>query len=725
MPIPETGKAALTPDDARAAHLELAAQIAHHRELYYNQETPELTDADYDALEAELRGLEAAYPDLRTEDSPTQTVGAVLSGKFSPVAHGIPMLSLDNAFAPEDVTDFVDRIRRFLKLPADEVICFAAEPKIDGVSCSLLYVKGKLVRAATRGDGRTGEDITENAKTISNIPHTLTGSGHPDRIEVRGEVYMPLTEFAEMNARAVAEGSKTFANPRNSASGALRQLDAAITASRPLRFFAYAWGEVSDESFVSTQSAALAKFREWGFAVNPNSRCVENAEGLLDVYDHIGKDRSGLGYDIDGVVYKVDRLDWQRRLGFVSRSPRWAIAHKFPAQQALTRLAAIDIQVGRMGTMTPVARLEPINVGGVVVTNVTLHNADEIERKDIRVGDMVRVQRAGDVIPQIVNVELAERPEATHVYEFPTLCPCPLKTEVVREANAKGEEGVARKCSGDQACPHQRIEYLKYVVSRRVLDIEGLGESNIDIFYRAGILNEPADIFRLRERADQARAAVLEERKRQSQLRQEKKGEAAAKALSDSDRAFAGIDKLFEAIDSRRDLPLDRFIAALGIKHIGETTARLLARGYGSERNFHEVMLAAVGGDEVARESISHQDQIGPVVAAALVSYFQHPYQRDIYERFIAQVRVQDAEIVFGDHAVSGKTVVFTGSLEKFTRDEAKAQAERLGAKVAGSVSAKTDYVVAGPGAGSKLKKAAELGVSVLTEDEWLAMIGA
>ena len=378
-----------------------------------------------------------------------------------------------------------------------------------------------------------------------------------------------------------------------------------------------------------------------------------------------------------------------------------------------------------MGTLTPVARLEPINVGGVVVTNVTLHNADEIERKDIHIGDMVRVQRAGDVIPQIVGVELSERPADAPKYEFPTICPCPLKTEVARESNAKGEEGVARKCSGDQACPHQRIEYLKYVVSRRVLDIEGLGESNIDIFHRAGILNEPADIFRLHEHADQARAAVLEERKRQSLLRQEKKGEVTAKALSDSDRAFAGIDKLFDSIDTRRDLPLDRFIAALGIKHVGETTARLLARAYGSERHFHEVMVAAAEGDEAAREGISHQDQIGPVVAGALVSYFAHPYQREIYERFLKQVKVEDAEAVAGDHAVSGKTVVFTGSLERFTRDEAKAQAERLGAKVSGSVSAKTDYLVAGPGAGSKLKKAAELGVTTLTEDEWLEMINA
>jgi DNA ligase (NAD+) len=690
-------------DDARARHIELATQIQYHRDLYYNQETPELTDADYDALEAELRALEAEYPELKTADSPTQTVGGAASAKFSPVLHGIPMLSLDNAFAGGDVSDFEDRIRRFLKLPADEPVTFAAEPKIDGVSCSLLYVKGELVRAATRGDGRTGEDITENAKTIRDIPHRLAGTGHPDRIEVRGEVYMPLKEFAEMNAKAEADGTKVFANPRNSASGALRQLDASITASRPLRFFAYAWGEVSDPDFVATQSEALEKFREWGFAVNPNSVRVEGAEGLLGVYDHIGKERSSLGYDIDGVVYKVDRLDWQRRLGFVSRSPRWAIAHKFPAQQALTRLRDIEIQVGRMGTLTPVARLEPINVGGVVVTNVTLHNADEIERKDIHIGDMVRVQRAGDVIPQIVGVELSERPMDAKPYEFPVVCPCPLKTEVVRDSNAKGEEGVARKCSGDQACPHQRVEYLKYVVSRRVLDIEGLGEKQLARFYEEGLIREPADIFTLEAR-DAASLTKLKNRDGFGDL---------------------SVKNLFAAIESRRHLSLDRFIAALGIKHVGETTARLLARAYGSERHFYESMVAAAEGDPAAREGLEHLDQIGPVVAGAVISYFAHPYQRGIYERLKEQITdVQDAEVVAADHAVSGKTVVFTGALERFTRDEAKAQAERLGAKVAGSVSAKTDYLVAGPGAGSKLKKAAELGVTMLTEDEWLEMVG-
>ena len=693
----------MTVDDARAEHTRLTAEINHHRALYYNEEAPELSDADYDALERQLRELEMLFPELSSGDSPTENVGAPISAKFSPVTHGIAMLSLDNAFAPEDVTEFVERIKRFLKLPEDEAVAFTAEPKIDGLSCNILYVNGVLTQAATRGDGRVGEDITENVRTIKDIPHTLKGSGFPERIEIRGEVYMSLDGFAEMNRKFAEDGAKVFANPRNAASGALRQLDAAITAARPLHFFAYAWGETTDAHFAATQHEALDRFRAWGFVVNPNSRRVEGAQGLLEVYDHIQKERSHLGYDIDGVVYKVDRLDWQRRLGFVSRSPRWAIAHKFPAQQALTRLLAIDIQVGRRGTLTPVARLEPINVGGVVVTNATLHNADEIERKDIRIGDMVRVQRAGDVIPQVVAVELSERPEAAAVYEFPKLCPCPLRTEVVRETNAAGVEAVARKCSGDQACPHQRTEYLKYVVSRRVLDIEGLGEKQLTRFYEEGLINEPADIFTLGARD----------------------AEMGHKMAERDGMGALSVKNLFDAIEVRRNLPLDRFIAALGIRHVGETTARLLARAFGSEMAFRTAMAAAAEGDAEAREAIEHLDQIGPVVAEAVISYFAHPYQRGIYDRFLAQVKVQDAEAVAADSAVSGKTVVFTGTLEKLTRDEAKAQAERLGAKVSGSVSAKTDIVVAGPGAGSKLKKAAELGVRVMTEDEWLELINA
>ncbi len=692
----------MTAEDVRAEHARLTAEINHHRALYYNEEAPELSDADYDALERQLRDLEMQFPELAGGDSPLEVVGVPISAKFSPVTHGIPMLSLDNAFAPDDVTEFVERIKRFLKLPEDEAVAFTAEPKIDGLSCNILYVDGVLTQAATRGDGRVGEDITENVRTIKDIPHKLKGSGFPERIEIRGEVYMSLDGFAEMNRKFAEEGAKVFANPRNAASGALRQLDASITATRPLHFFAYAWGEVSDPDFATTQHEALDKFRTWGFAVNPNSRRVEGAQGLLEVYDHIQRERSHLGYDIDGVVYKVDRLDWQRRLGFVSRSPRWAVAHKFPAQQALTRLQAIDIQVGRRGTLTPVARLEPINVGGVVVTNATLHNADEIERKDIRIGDLVRVQRAGDVIPQVVGVELSERPVDAIIYEFPKLCPCPLHTEVARETNAAGVEAVARKCSGDQACPHQRIEYLKYVVSRRVLDVEGLGEKQLARFYEEGLISEPADIFTLAARD----------------------AETGHKMAERDGMGALSVKNLFDAIEARRDLPLDRFIAALGIRHVGETTARLLARAFGSEAAFRTAMTAAAEGDAEAREAIEHLDQIGPVVAEAVVSYFAHPYQRGIYDRFLAQVRVQDAEAVAADSAVSGKTVVFTGTLEKLTRDEAKAQAERLGAKVSGSVSAKTDLLVAGPGAGSKLKKAAELGVKVLTEDEWLELIG-
>ncbi|WAC49554.1 NAD-dependent DNA ligase LigA [Asticcacaulis sp. SL142] len=710
-------------DTAKSEHDRLTAEINHHRALYYNEEAPELSDADYDLLEQQLRQLEALYPQLMTADSPTETVGAPVSAKFAPVQHGIPMLSLDNAFSAEDITDFVSRIRRFLKLDPLEIIHFAAEPKIDGVSCSILYVNGELVRAATRGDGRTGEDITENVKTIKDIPPRLVGARRelPDLIEIRGEVYFPLEAFAAMNAAAAEAGGKVFANPRNATSGALRQLDAKITASRPLRFFAYTWGEVgvlgegaigetgmgggyvdTPELFFSSQSEALQKFRDWGFSVNPRSIRVSNAEGLLEVYESLQKDRSELGYDIDGVVYKVDRLDYQRRLGFVSRSPRWAIAHKFPAQQALTHLQAIDIQVGRIGTLTPVARLAPVTVGGVVVSNVTLHNADEIARKDIRIGDLVRVQRAGDVIPQIVGVELSERPADAVPYDFPTICPCPLKTEVVREVNAKGEEGVARRCSGEHACPHQLVEYLKHVVSRRVLDIEGLGEKQLLKFYEDGLISEPADIFKL-----EARDAV------------------SLKKLKDREgMGDLSVKNLFKAIEDRRDISLERFIAALGIKHIGDTTAKLLARAYGSEPAFRAAMTAAVADEPGARAAIIEQDQIGPSVAEALMAYFSNDHEVGIYERFLAELRVKDAEAVATGSSVSGKTVVFTGALERMTRDEAKAQAERLGAKVAGSVSAKTHIVVAGPGAGSKLKKAEELGVAVMTEDEWLSMIG-
>ena len=690
-------------DRAILRHAELADAISYHRDLYYRDDAPELSDAEYDALESEIRALETQFPELIGLDSPTTRVGAAPSEKFSPVEHGVPMLSLDNAFTPEDVTDFEAKIRRFLKLSEDERLEFVAEPKIDGLSCSILYVDGILVRAATRGDGRVGEDITENARTIKDIPHRLMTDHPPARIEVRGEVYMKSADFIAMNAKAERDGSKVFANPRNAASGALRQLDASITAARPLAFFAYAWGEKSADTAFTTQSEALETLKNWGFSVNPRSQKAEGAAGLIHIYERLFHDRPDLGYDIDGVVYKIDRLDYQTRLGFVSRSPRWAIAHKFPAAQALTRLIAIDIQIGRIGTLTPVARLEPVTVGGVVVSNVTLHNADEIARKDIRIGDRVRVQRAGDVIPQILGVELADRVDETQVYVFPTQCPCPLKTDVVRETTAAGADGVARRCSGEHACPYQKVEYLKYVVSRRVLDIDGMGEKLIESLVADGWISEPADIFKL-EDLDRASLKKLKDR--------EGLGEQSTQ-------------NLFAAIAKRRSLSLDRLIAALGIKHVGESTARLLARNYGSERVFFQAMTLAASGDETARQNLDSLDQIGPVIADAVIRFFKNPLQLGLYERFVAEVVVQDAEQIATDTVVAGKTIVFTGALEKLTRDEAKAQAERLGAKVAGSVSKKTDLVVAGPGAGSKLKTASELGIQVLNEDEWIALIGA
>jgi DNA ligase (NAD+) len=687
-------------------HNDLSQQIRHHRDLYYTHEAPELNDAQYDALEGEFTALERQYPALKGNNSPSAEVGAEISTKFSPVTHGVPMLSLDNAFSSQDVADFEASIRRFLRLPETEALKLAVEPKIDGVSCSLLYLDGVLTRAATRGDGRVGEDITENVKTIKDIPHRLLGQDHPDRIEIRGEVYFPLKAFADMNAKAVDTGTKVFANPRNAASGALRQLDASITASRPLGFFAYTYGEYLGREggapeFAKSQTEALKIFESWGLPVNLRSVSVLGHEEALKVYAEIMRDRSGLGYDIDGVVYKVDKIEYQTRLGFVSRSPRWAIAHKFPAEQALTRLLAIDIQIGRTGTLTPVARLEPVNVGGVMVSNVTLHNAEEIKRKDIRIGDLVRVQRAGDVIPQIVSIESEHRPEGIFEYEFPRHCPCPLKTAVVREVNASGTEAVARRCSGDHACPHQRVEYLRHVVSRKVLDIEGLGEKQLLKFYEDGLITEPADIFTLEVRDQQSLTPI---RYREGM-------------------GILSAQNLFSSIEARRDIELERFIAALGIKHVGETTAKLLARAYGSERSFFQAMTALGEGDAATKDHLEAMNQIGPTLVSALKSYFSNLLDIGVYERFLAQVRVKDAVAIAGHSSISGKTVVFTGALERLTRDEAKAQAERLGAKVAGSVSTKTHIVVAGPGAGSKLKKAADLGVQVMTEDEWLSLI--
>jgi DNA ligase (NAD+) len=688
----------LTETEAADELVRLADALAQHDLAYFTEEAPVISDAEYDALKRRNADIEARFPDLIQDNSPSMRVGAPRASSFAAVEHGVPMLSLDNAFSDEEAAEFDARVRRFLKL--DEAVAYTAEPKIDGLSASLLYVDGKLVRGATRGDGRVGEDVTANLRTIKTIPHTLKGKGWPDRIEIRGEVYMPLAAFSAMNAAAAEKGERIYANPRNFASGSLRQIDPAITASRPLRFFAYAWGETSS-AFAASQSEALKKLESWGFEVTPQAQPVTGAEGLLAIYREMETLRPTLDFDIDGVVYKVDRLDWQQRLGFVSRSPRWAIARKFPAQRALTILEGIDLQVGRTGAVTPVARLKPVTVGGVVVTNATLHNADEIARKDVRIGDTVVLQRAGDVIPQIV--EVAERGKGSVPYEFPTHCPCPLKTPLARETTAGGAETVVRRCTGEFACPFQRIEHLKHFVSRRAFDIEGLGEKQLTAFFDEGLIKEPADIF------------TLEERDKQS-----------LKKLKDRERAGeTSVRNLFAAIESRRRVPLDRFIFALGIRHVGETTALTMARCYGTNEAFLAAMDKVAEGDEAAIEELDAMDQIGGAVIEAARSYFAEDHNRRIVEKLVAQLDILPAEQPKTDTAVAGKTIVFTGSLERMTRDEAKAQATALGAKVSGSVSAKTDLVVYGPGAGSKLKKADELGIEKMTEDEWLALIGA
>jgi DNA ligase (NAD+) len=690
----------LTETEAADELQRLADLLAQHDIAYYQEDAPAISDADYDDLRRRNAAIEARFPHLVRDNSPSMRVGAARASSFAAVEHGVPMLSLDNAFSDEEAVEFDTRVRRFLKL--EGAVAYTAEPKIDGLSASLLYVDGQLVRGATRGDGRVGEDVTANLRTVSTIPPELKGAGWPARIEIRGEIYMPLAAFSAMNAAAAEKGERIYANPRNFASGSVRQIDPTVTASRPLRFFAYAWGETSGK-FADTQWGALEALRAWGFEVTPQARRVEGAEGLLAIYREMEALRPTLDFDIDGVVYKVDRLDWQGRLGFVSRSPRWAVARKFPAQRAMTILEGIDLQVGRTGAVTPVARLRPVTVGGVVVTNATLHNADEIARKDVRIGDTVVLQRAGDVIPQIVEVVEDKRPKSSELYEFPSHCPCLLKTPLARETTAGGAETVVRRCTGEFACPFQRIEHLKHFVSRRAFDIEGLGEKQLRAFYDEGLIAEPADIF------------TLEERDRLS-----------LKKLKDRERAGeTSVRNLFGAIQARRRVPLDRFIFALGIRHVGETTALTMARCYGTKDAFLAAMDKVADGDAEAIAELDAMDQIGEAVIEAARSYFAEDHNRGVVERLVAQLDVLPAEQPKSDTAVAGKTVVFTGSLERMTRDEAKAQAVALGAKVSGSVSARTDIVVAGPGAGSKLKEAEKHGVQVLTEDEWLALIGA
>jgi DNA ligase (NAD+) len=689
----------LTEAQAKKELEELEAEIEEHNRRYYQDDAPTISDAEYDALRRRSEELEERFPELRSLFSPSLLVGSSTKKSFSKVQHAVPMLSLGNAFSDEDVADFVERVRRFLRLPAEEGAAIVAEPKIDGLSLSLRYEGGELVRGATRGDGFTGEDVTANVRTIADIPHRLKGDDVPAVCEIRGEVYILGKDFIGFNKRAEKAGIQTAANPRNFAAGSLRQKDAAITASRPLKFFAYGWGEMSAMP-ADTQFGMVTWMAKAGLPTNPLTKRCHSVEELLAFYRDIGLKRAKLGYDIDGVVYKIDRLDWQERLGFVSRSPRWAIAHKFAAEQAATVLNGIEIQVGRTGALTPVARLQPITVGGVVVSNATLHNEDEIQRKDIRVGDTVIVQRAGDVIPQIVSVVLDKRPADATPYEFPHTCPA-CGSHAVRE---DGE--VVRRCTGTLVCPAQAVERLKHFVSRNAFDIEGLGDKQIELFHERGWVKEPADIFTLKARNDQLKLEDLEGY-----------GETS-------------IRNLFAAIDARRTIELHRLIYALGIRHVGEGNAKLLARHYGTLAAFADAMRAAAKGQSEeentseAYEDLNNIEGVGEVVADAVVEFFAEPRNIKALDELLAEIEVKPAEQAAKNSPVSGKTVVFTGALEKMTRDEAKAMAERLGAKVSGSVSKKTDLVIAGPGAGSKLKDAEKHGVQVLSEDDWFRLIG-
>jgi DNA ligase (NAD+) len=741
----------LTIEEAEAELARLADLLTRANTAYHTEDAPEISDADYDAAKRRNAEIEARFPELKRSDSPSDQVGAAPAEGFGKITHSVRMMSLANAFEDDDIRDFDARIRAYLNLDPKAPLAFTAEPKIDGLSLSLRYENGELVQAATRGDGEVGENVTANARTIADIPERIEGA--PTVLEVRGEVYMSHEDFAALNARQAERGGKTFANPRNAAAGSLRQLDAEITRARPLRFFAYSWGELS-EPLADTQSGAIARFAELGFQTNPLTRRCDGPSEMLEHYRAIEAQRATLGYDIDGVVYKVDDLALQNRLGARATTPRWALAHKFPAELAWTRLEAIDIQVGRTGALSPVARLTPVTVGGVVVSNATLHNEDYIAGrdskgeeirggKDIRIGDWVQVYRAGDVIPKVADVDLSKRPEGTQPYEFPTHCP-ECGSEAVRE-----EGDSVRRCTGGLICPAQAVEKLKHFVSRAAFDIEGLGAKQVEMFYADDILpiREPADIFTLARR-DKGQIARLKNR--------DGFGEKSA-------------TNLFAAIEEKRRIPLNRLIFALGIRHVGEVAAADLARHFTSWTAFAAAIDAAApaaqrhvaaeeavlrerqrAAEEGRRASISAAraaiwdgdpplsaeakaawddlvgiDGIGAAVAVSLVTTLQQPAERASIDRLVAELEIEDvAAPNTSDSPVAGKTVVFTGTLEKMTRAEAKARAEALGAKVSGSVSAKTDLLVAGPGAGSKAKKAAELGVETIDEDGWLALIG-
>ncbi len=695
----------LSAEEAAEELARLASLLAKANAAYHAEDDPDISDAEYDALKQRNAAIEAAFPDLKRSDSPSEQVGAAPSSGFGKVTHAVRMLSLGNAFDAEDVADFDRSVRRYLGL--ETALVYTAEPKIDGLSLSLRYENGALVQAATRGDGAVGEDVTQNARTIDDIPPTLTGA--PDLLEVRGEVYMSHADFEALNERQAEAGAKTFANPRNAAAGSLRQLDATITKGRPLRFFAYAWGALS-APLAETQMGAIERLNTLGFQTNPYTKLCDGIDELIAQYRLIEAERATLGYDIDGVVYKVDALDLQERLGFRSTTPRWAIAHKLPAELAWTRLEAIDIQVGRTGALSPVARLTPVTVGGVVVSNATLHNEDYIagrdasgnpirDGKDIRVGDWVQVYRAGDVIPKVADVDLSRRPKEAVPYVFPTACP-ECGSDAVREPG-----DAVRRCTGGLICPAQAVEKLKHFVSRAAFDIEGLGSKQVEQFYAEGWMREPADIFTLKARYGPGNLRELKNR--------EGWGEKSAM-------------NLFDAIDERRTIPLNRVIFALGIRHVGEAAAGLLAQHYGSWNAFETGVAGAEVGAGADWDDLIGIDGVGQVMAASLVTALQQSAERASIDRLVAELQIEDvARPDTHGSPVAGKTVVFTGTLERMTRAEAKARAEALGAKVSGSVSAKTDLLVAGPGAGSKAKKAADLGIETIDEEAWLQLIGA
>ncbi|MER8909703.1 NAD-dependent DNA ligase LigA [Mesorhizobium sp. M0854] len=724
----------LSESEAASELKRLAQEIAEHDRRYHGEDAPIITDAEYDALTRRNLAIEQQFPHLVREDSPSRRVGAPPAEGFAKVRHAVPMLSLAKAYTDQDVADFIERGRRFFDRDKELNIAFTAEPKIDGLSASLRYEGGVFVQGATRGDGVVGEDITANLKTIADIPKTLKGSDWPEVIEIRGEVYMTYAEFEALKQRSAAIGGQDYVNPRNTAAGSLRQKDPSVTASRNLKFFAYAWGYTSKDP-APTQYDSVQKFAEWGFKVSPLMVRAKSVDELIAHYHLIEAQRSSLGYDIDGVVYKVDQLELQRRWGFVTGEPRWAIAHKFPAEQAMTTVLRIDIQVGRTGTLAPVARLAPVTVGGVVVENVTLHNEDYIkgldsngqpirDGNDIRIGDTVVIQRAGDVIPQIVSVVVDKRPPDAVPYEFPHKCPI-CGSPATREINEKtGKEDSRRRCTGELICPAQAVEGLRHFVSRGAMDIEGLGAENIDLFFNAGLVKTAADIFTLRDRRPAVTKALAERREEQARQREAASGKTRKNVRSVEERNYDGLDKLFAAIDARREPELDRFIFALGIRHIGETTAAVLARTFSTIEELIRI------GKETAAAADPHTvfpsiNGIGDTVIGALRDFFGNERNDAVLEALLTQVHPKPYIVnVSADSAVAGKTIVFTGTLEKMTRPEAKAMAERLGAKVAGSVSAKTDLLVAGPGAGSKLKDATKFGIEVIDEDTWLQRIG-